>query len=312
MSLVSKILSIPSVIAPKKPLVTASAPILHLLQTKSLPPSVVSKITPSQQVKKTIFLDMDETLIHTHSSMKKMYVRPGLPLFLHYLSTYYEVFLYSAGVNSYVNSTAAQIEQLTKTFANKLDKESPDPKLRDALGRHLITNQSESTQNQNSRVFEEIFPREYCITVDHPLSPILPGQFDILNCMKDLSMFNRSAKNYLLLDDNPDHMLLNPNNQILIDQFTGANTDRQLLTLLPYFELLQFSKDIPSVLSKFPHQSHTDLCAEESFIRNNTDLFDLDHYLIHKDHLPLLFRSEPSAAESKDKNDSSSNFSASS
>ncbi|XVF87267.1 hypothetical protein PTKIN_Ptkin18bG0105400 [Pterospermum kingtungense] len=154
--------------------------------------------------KRTIFLDLDETLVHSSpdpppkrydfvvrpnidGQIMNFYVlkRPGVDFFLEEISKKYEVVVFTAGLKQY----ASQV----------LDKVDP---------KGLIS----------YRLY-----RDSCKEVE--------GKF-----VKDLSEMGRDLGRVVIVDDNPNAYSLQPDNAVPIVPFVEDGEDRELEKLLTFFE----------------------------------------------------------------------------
>ncbi|KAK8524564.1 hypothetical protein V6N13_015584 [Hibiscus sabdariffa] len=155
--------------------------------------------------KKTIFLDLDETLVHSSpdpppktydfivkpsigGQIVNFYVlkRPGVDFFLEEISKEHEVVVFTAGLKQY----ASQV----------LDKLDPE-------GRFI-----------SHRLY-----RDSCKEVN--------GKF-----VKDLSEMGRNLGRVVIVDDNPNAYFLQPENAVPIRPFVEDSEDRELEKLLRFFE----------------------------------------------------------------------------
>ncbi|KAK3003838.1 hypothetical protein RJ639_019612 [Escallonia herrerae] len=167
-----------------------------LFATKTLPP-----VYPP--MKKTVFLDLDETLVHSKpdpppekydfivrpvidGERVDFYVlkRPLIDEFLVLLAKKFEVVVFTAGV-----------EQYASLVLDRVDK--------GAISHRLY--------------------RDSCREVD--------GKF-----VKDLSGLGRDLGNVVIVDDNPNSFALQPENAIPIRPFTEDLEDRELGRLIEFFE----------------------------------------------------------------------------
>ncbi|KAL4386511.1 hypothetical protein GQ457_09G003260 [Hibiscus cannabinus] len=155
--------------------------------------------------KKTVFLDLDETLVHSSpdpppktydfivkpsigGQIVNFYVlkRPGVDFFLEEISKEHEVVVFTAGLEQY----ASQV----------LDKLDPE-------GRFI-----------SHRLY-----RDSCKEVN--------GKF-----VKDLSEMGRNLGRVVIVDDNPNAYSLQPENAVPIRPFVEDSEDRELEKLLRFFE----------------------------------------------------------------------------
>lgn len=166
--------------------------------------------------KKTLVLDLDETLLHScfrvipdpdivitvdlEGQEHNVYVRkrPGVDDFLRAVGQFYEVVIYTASVSKYAD------------------------KVIDQLDKHRVV---------SYRLF-----REACTW-------FLDG------FVKDLSRLGRPLQHVLTIDNSPICYALQPENAIAISTWRGDKNDCELYDLLPILHALSEVDDIPRVLS---------------------------------------------------------------
>nr|GME14502.1 probable C-terminal domain small phosphatase [Ipomoea batatas] len=185
---------------------------------KSLPP------IPSPD-KKTIFLDLDETLVHSQPNpppenydfvvrpvidgeIVEFFVlkRPFVDEFLETLSKKFEIVVFTAGIKEYAS-----------LVLDRLDKKG------------LISH----------RLY-----RDSCKEVD--------GRF-----VKDLSELGRDMKSVVIVDDNPNSYIFQPRNAIPIRAFTNDMEDGELKRLMEFFDGCDGVEDMRDAVKGF--------VAEEEF-----------------------------------------------
>ncbi|XP_044462455.1 probable C-terminal domain small phosphatase [Mangifera indica] len=154
--------------------------------------------------KKTIFLDLDETLIHSKpdpppkrfdfvvrpridGEFMNFYVakRPGVDAFLESVSKKYEVVVFTAGLKEYASLVLDRLDE--------------------------------------KRVISHRLYRDSCKKHD--------GRF-----VKDLSEMGRDLKKVVIVDDNPNAYVFQPGNAIPVKPFTGDAKDKELRMLAKFFE----------------------------------------------------------------------------
>ncbi|KAI3466773.1 hypothetical protein Pfo_023436 [Paulownia fortunei] len=154
--------------------------------------------------KKTIFLDLDETLVHSTASFPpekydfvvrpvidgekvEFYVlkRPFVDEFLNFLSHNFEIVVFTAGIEEYASLVLDRLDW-----------------------RKLISH----------RLY-----RDSCKEVD--------GKF-----VKDLSEIGRELNRVMIVDDNPNSYQFQPDNAIPIKPFTDDLGDEELKRLIQFFE----------------------------------------------------------------------------
>ncbi|GMH19440.1 hypothetical protein Nepgr_021281 [Nepenthes gracilis] len=168
---------------------------------------------------KTIFLDLDETLIHSKpepppekydfvvrptidGEMINFYVlkRPGVDEFLEFLSERFEIVVFTAGLKEYASLVL------------------------DALDRNGVI---------SHRLY-----RDSCREME--------GKF-----VKDLSEMGRDLMRVVIVDDNPSSYVFQPENAIPVRPFVDDLGDRELLRLMEFLDLLDGFDDIREAVKLF-------------------------------------------------------------
>ena len=180
------------------------------------PPSLPAML-PEDAGKKTLVLDLDETLVH--SSFKEVenadfvipidiegrlcncYVlkRPWVDQFIESVAKHFEVVVYTASLSKYGDPVLDLL----------------DPK---RLMRY--------------RLF-----RESCA--------LFEGNF-----VKDLSSLGRPMKNTIIIDNSPHSYVFQPENAIPIGTYIDEPHDTELIDLLPYLEVLSGQDDVRKILGE--------------------------------------------------------------
>jgi len=172
---------------------------------------------PTPVKRKTLILDLDETLIHStikpvshhHITVDvvidevrcKFYVikRPHVDTFLKKVAEWYDVVIFTASMRQYADPLIDQLDP--KGFVK-------------------------------SRLF-----RESCLNKD--------GNF-----IKDLSLIHQELSSTIIIDNSPIAYSHNKENALPIDNWMGDNPrDESLLNLLPFLSALRFTSDVRSILS---------------------------------------------------------------
>jgi Dullard-like phosphatase family protein len=178
-------------------------------------PSPELPVTPPKR--KTLILDLDETLIHStikpvshhHITVDvvidevrcKFYVikRPHVDAFLRKVAEWYDIIIFTASMRQYADPLIDQLD--TKRLVK-------------------------------GRLF-----RESCLNKD--------GNF-----IKDLSLINQELSSTIIIDNSPIAYSHNKENALPIDNWMGDNPrDESLLNLLPFLSALRFTSDVRSILS---------------------------------------------------------------
>lgn len=187
--------------------------------------------------KKTLILDLDETLIHSLSrgsprsfnnssslhmieiklnnisTLYYVHKRPYCDFFLKEMSKLYELQIFTASVKEYADPIIDWLE------SNIVDFKSP-------------------TQQQN-RVFTKRYYRNDCT--------YRPG----VGYIKDLSQFfprEEDLRNVIILDNSPVSYALHENNAVMIEGWINDQSDRDLLNLLPMLHSLSICIDVRYIL----------------------------------------------------------------
>ncbi|KAJ1928028.1 hypothetical protein IWQ60_002443 [Tieghemiomyces parasiticus] len=178
-------------------------------------PSLLPPLLPSDQGKKCLVLDLDETLLHSsfrvvdnpdyivpvklEGQTHNVYVlkRPGVDEFMRQVGEAFEVVVFTASLSKYA-----------------------DPVL-DLLDMHKVV---------RHRLF-----RESCI---------LYGG----NYVKDLSRMGRPLTDLIIVDNSPASYAFHPNNAIPITTWFNDTHDTELLDLVPFLMDLKDVLDVSSVL----------------------------------------------------------------
>lgn len=167
--------------------------------------------------RKTLVLDLDETLVHSsfrvvptadivitielEGEHHRIYVRkrPGVDEFLQRVAQLYEVVVYTASMAKYANPLLDQLD-------------------RDGV--------------VSSRLFREACTRQ-------------PTGY-----VKDLSKLGRNLKDVIIIDNSPSCYALQPNNAIPIKTWRDDPNDRELFDLVPILYSLAGVEDIPLILKQ--------------------------------------------------------------
>ena len=215
------------------------------VKVKKLPSYTNKGIISTNSGKKTLVLDLDETLVHSstqkpfpnkrniviHLKIKNIpytiYVilRPFLQTFLKELSLYYDLYIFTASMGQYAN-----------TLINYIDK---------------------------NKVIIQVLNRNNC--------RYIKGVF-----LKDLSIFKKDFKDIIIIDNNPVSYSLNKNNGIPIRTWIDDPKDKELLKFIPILKLLSKVKDVRPFIKRIVNKSKTNL----DFSKVNT-LLNINKRLNH-------------------------------
>ncbi|CAK56078.1 unnamed protein product (macronuclear) [Paramecium tetraurelia] len=176
--------------------------------------------TQNSQVrrKKTLVLDLDETLVHCEFKenpnfhyetildvwhrgvLYTVYLckRPYLREFLQQLSAYYEIIVFTAGYESYCDKVLQHID----------------------IDRHI----------------SDYFARSNCRFVNGI-------------CLKDLSILDRPLDQLIFIDNNANAFEMQPENGLLIPSFLDSDEDECLLRLIPFLKQMAHKPKVIPVSS---------------------------------------------------------------
>ncbi|KAM3146902.1 hypothetical protein pb186bvf_001056 [Paramecium bursaria] len=170
--------------------------------------------TPKHQYeKKTLVLDLDETLVHCEfrenqnfnheavldvihkGQLYKVYIRrrPYLTEFLQMMSEIFEIIIFTAGYESYCEKVLQYID--------------------------------------NNKTISDYYARSSC-------------QFIEGNCIKDLTLLERPLDGLIFIDNNPNAFDLQPDNGLLIPSFLDSDEDDCLMRLIPFLKFMASKRDI--------------------------------------------------------------------
>jgi len=174
-------------------------------------------LSPRSSHKKTLVLDLDETLVHSsfkpvsnadfivpveiEDTVHQVYVlkRPGVDQFMRRMGEIYEIVVFTASLAKYA-----------------------DPVL-DLLDKHKVV---------NVRLF-----REAC--VNHK------G-----NYVKDLGLLGRDIKRTIIIDNSPASYMFNPENAVPVESWFDDENDTELLDLIPILEQMAKTQDVRDEIAK--------------------------------------------------------------
>jgi Dullard-like phosphatase family protein len=191
--------------------------------------------------KKTLLIDLDETLVHSSfrplpinadinfnifyqnkPHMINVLIRPYVQEFLKKMSNLYEIIIFTASVPQYANP-----------LLDKLDK--------------------------NKYIHHRLY-RQHCIS--------LYGLF-----IKDLRRIGRDLKNTILLDNNPISYLLNQENGLPIKTWHSDKKDQELIKIIPLLEYLAKIEinDVRQVIRKIIVNNAIDYNLVKDLISKNNN-----------------------------------------
>ncbi len=174
--------------------------------------------------KKTLILDLDETLIHSFFEQRddadlvldiviedqpyKVFVklRPGVVKFLSRMDKIYEVVIFTASMTTYAEPIIEQLEQMSGARFAKLY-------------------------------------RQHCSYINKLF-------------IKDLSKLGRPLKDCIIVDNNPDCFTFDPNNAIPIESWFEAPDDKELQKMTPILEALTNTEDVRKYIKMIIEKGH--------------------------------------------------------
>ena len=198
------------------------------VKVKKIPFYTNKDMMSANSGKKTLVLDLDETLVH--STTKKAFpnrkniilhmkirninytiyviLRPFLEVFLHEMSLCYDLYIFTASLSHY-----------SKNLIEIIDK---------------------------NKVIKQVLNRENC--------KFIKGLY-----LKDLSIFKRDLKDIIIIDNNPLSYTLNKNNGIPIPSWIDDPNDKELVKLIPIMRYLSKVTDVRPVINKIINKNKNKL-----------------------------------------------------
>ena len=211
------------------------------------PKKLIPKSILCSPRKKTLVIDLDETLIHsvsrgtTHvntaqghivevkfsssgvSTLYYVYKRPYCDFFLSTVSRWYNIVIFTASMREYADSV---IDWLESSFVGHISKRlyRNDCTLRDGVGyikdlTAVLRDQQQQQQQQQHQ------------------SPDL-AKISLDNALREL----------IIVDNSPVSYAMNVDNAIQVEGWINDPTDTDLLNLLPLLEALRFTTDVRNIL----------------------------------------------------------------
>ncbi|XP_073013736.1 uncharacterized protein [Typha latifolia] len=186
----------------------------------SAPPPPPHPLPPSWPKKKTIFLDLDETLIHSKTDpppekydfvvhpmidghVITFYVlkRPGVDEFLRKAAAAFEVVVFTAGLKEYASLVLDRLDPAGEVICHRLYRDS-------------------------------------CKEME--------GRF-----VKDLSITGRGLDMAVIVDDNPNAYMLQPENAIQVTPFVNDLGDQELRKVIRFLEVAALFEDTREAIKYF-------------------------------------------------------------
>ena len=194
--------------------------------------------SPKFEGKKTLVLDIDETLVHSSffpfekndlvlnvnfdGIFYNIYVlvRPGAEQFIKNISKFFEIITFTASIQAYASP-----------LLDILDKD---------------------------RKIQHRLYREHCTFVN--------GVF-----IKDLKRLNRNLKDLIIVDNSPLAFALDTDNGLPILSWFDDPIDRELTNIQPLLEFLASTKDVRKYIKKFVKNNNINYEIAHKIIKENTD-----------------------------------------
>ncbi|KAK2953547.1 putative Carboxy-terminal domain RNA polymerase II polypeptide A small phosphatase 1 [Blattamonas nauphoetae] len=225
----------------------------HLPYKFLLPPQL-----PEDVGKKTLVLDIDETLVHSNlqpiqnasymlpiqieDAIQVVYVqkRPGLDRFLERMSQLYELVIFTASVSAYAEQLFTYFEQTIGNHSSQASGSRPHQPRPHQVGTHSRNRQY---QQPTGTLIRHILHRKHCTVEIDPLYTDARGN-SARTLVKDLSKLGRMQDSICLLDNTITCGKYQPQLTVVCGTWVGEEDDRELKDLIPFFERMAAS-DLP-------------------------------------------------------------------
>lgn len=197
-----------------------SGSVLSRYKYLAFPKTVFPTTLVNSKQKKTLILDLDETLVHSLSRGTRMsgghmvevklkdqvatlyYVhkRPYCDLFLKQVSKWFNLVIFTASVQEYADPVIDWLESERKYF--------------------------------DARYY-----RDHCTLRDSQ------------GYIKDLAKVDKNLNNAIIIDNSPISYALHENNAILVEGWINDPTDTDLLSLIPLLSAMRYTTDVRTILA---------------------------------------------------------------
>ena len=214
----------------------------NIKQNNSLS-TMINLLPNKSDNKKTLVLDLDETLIHSafepfnpkdditltmkmkdNDIIIHVLKRPYLDEFLNIVTQKYEVVIFTASISDYANPLLDQLDPMKKI---------------------------------SHRLF-----REHCTKTDN-------GLF-----IKDLNRLGRDLKNVIIIDNNPVSFIANKANGLPILTWHSIQSDNELIKLIPLLTYLSNVDDIRPIINKVVNGYYINYKEVNKIISNNDTTYN--------------------------------------
>lgn len=235
----------------------------HLAPPRPLIPSPISLSSQSVMYeKKTLVLDLDETLIHSlfrpslgygkgHMIEVKLFnndfltllsvlKRPYCHEFLDAVSQWYNLVVYTASVQSYADPVIDWLEKDRKYFQRRFYRQ------------HCVFHSPPATPNNEpaaSCTPTRVADTQPAADEDLDARPLPPGRSPKNSgYVKDLGQVESNLAKVLIIDNSPIAFKNHVSNAIEIETWINDPSDTCLLSLIPILSALRFTTDVRTVL----------------------------------------------------------------
>lgn len=246
----------------------ALAPPRPLLPLTNPPASSSSTSSAAYRPKKTLVLDLDETLIHSmsrapagfsgthhlvevklpHSQFATLYSvlkRPHCDEFLETVAQWYNLVVYTASLQAYADPMIDWLERDRKYFGKRLYRDQctlrpvPSPVVGPATSAaptasNTATPASSSDSDGGGSASS---------------AATKPAALNFSCYVKNLSLVEPDLANVLIIDNSPLSYLDHEANAIGIEGWINDPSDTCLLNLIPFLSALRFATDVRSILA---------------------------------------------------------------
>lgn len=226
-----------------------------------IPPPIrlfpLSRNPQKKRKRKTLILDLDETLIHSLSrgsprsfntsngssnmieiklnniaSLYYVYKRPYCDYFLREAAKWFELQVFTASVKEYADPIINWLESEISPYVQQEQQKQQQQQQQNGVG-------DKKLPSVTTPVFTKRYYRTDCT--------YRPG----VGYIKDLSKFfprDEDLKNVIILDNSPVSYALHEDNAVMIEGWINDQSDRDLLNLLPMLHSLSLCIDVRYIL----------------------------------------------------------------
>lgn len=226
---------------------------------------------PSRE-KKTLVLDLDETLIHSlyqstagisqghlvevklpnnqFATLYNLLKRPYCDEFLESVSQWYNLVIFTASVQAYADPMIDWLEKDRKYFQQRFYRQHCTLHT-SSISSTSSTSSSPSSASQSLSSSANVGLENDNMgdnnTVNSTLHRYQPGT--MYGFTKDLSKVNSDLSKVFIIDNSPISFLHHENNAIEIETWINDPSDTCLLNLIPLLSALRYTTDVRTILS---------------------------------------------------------------